>query len=149
MKSMAFEKSGRVLVMVHGPLAPSAEDWQAMIDFTRPLVETAPVSFIYSAGGAPDSKQRKALVDALGERTIRVALVSQSRVVLAIGVAISWFNPALKTFSPAHLKGAMEHLELSEREAGEVLNVTRLLARQVGVTHVEMDLGADEPRKVR
>jgi hypothetical protein len=149
MKSMAFERSGRVLVMVHGPMAPSAEDWQAMIDYSRPFVETDSVGFIYSAGGAPDSKQRKVLFDSLGQRTIRVALVSPSRVVLAIGVAVSWFNRAFKTFSPAHLKGAMEHLELSEREAAEVLDVTRLLARQVGIAHAERDLGAEELREAR
>jgi hypothetical protein len=96
--------------------------------------------FAYSIGGGPNSKQRKALFVAMGRRHLPVALVSASRVALAIGVAVSWFNSYLKAYAPGQLRSAFNQLELDESEAKEVLRVARGLAKELSISRAAQDL---------
>jgi hypothetical protein len=102
---------------------------------------------VYTAGGAPGSKQRKALFEAMAGRAMRVAVVSPSRVALAIGIAVSWFQPDLKTFSPAHLADALAHLKLDSHDAESVLRAARGIAQELGLMQAAIDLATGSKRR--
>jgi hypothetical protein len=144
---MGFQGVGRILICVHTAQNPSDSEWSGYVTFVREQLGRTRGAFVYTAGGAPNSKQRKALFDALGQQSISIAVVSPSRVALAIGVAISWFQPNLKTFSPAQLNQAIAHLKLEPFEADGVLNAARRLTQELGMTQGAMELSAGDQRR--
>jgi hypothetical protein len=144
---MAFSSAERVLIAVHVARDPSDEDWNAWVERVR-NAPTKPDVFVYTPGGAPSSKQRKVLFDAAGQRGFRAAVVSPSRVALAIGTAVSWFYRDLKTFSPAQLDAALAHLGLDENAGEVVLRSARALAQELGMIAAITDLAPRDARRV-
>jgi hypothetical protein len=140
MRTMGFERVAGVLITVHGAQDPTDAEWNAFLEHMHAHSGKNPRGFAYSIGGGPNSKQRKALFAAMGQRHLPVALVSTSRVALAIGVAVSWFNSHLKAYAPAQLRSALRHLSLDERETQEVLRVARQLAKELGIARAAQDL---------
>ena len=136
---MAHSAAERVLIGVHTARDPSDEDWSGWLERVQ-QAPNKPKVFVYTAGGAPNGKQRKALFAAAGERGFRAAVVSPSRVALAIGTAIGWFYRDLKTFSPAQIDAALAHLELDEREGDSVVRAARGLAQELGMVSAVADL---------
>lgn len=136
---MVYGAAERVLIAVHSARDPSDDDWNGWLERVQ-HAPSKPKVFVYTAGGAPSGKQRKALFVAAGERGFRAAVVSPSRVALAIGTAIGWFYRDLKTFSPAQLDAALEHLELDQREGDGILRAARALAQELGMVSAVADL---------
>ena len=140
MPTMGFEGVAGVLITGHGAQDPTDAEWNAFLAYMQAHPESSQKGFAYSVGGGPNSKQRKALFVAMGRRHLPVALISASPVVLAIGVAVSWFNSHLKAYAPGQLRSAFKHLTLDERETKEVLRAARGLAEDLSIARAAKDL---------
>lgn len=122
---------GDLFLVVHPKTPPSDQDWDALMaiyrDRARALRGTAKLSVLVSSdGGGPDAKQRKRLAE-LGA-TLRVAVLSASPVVRAIGTAARWFNPELRVLAPDDLESARQHLGIApERWSRAIDRLDRLL----------------------
>jgi hypothetical protein len=144
---MVYSTAERVLIGVHSARDPSDDDWRGWLERVRDAPGDKPNVFVYTAGGAPNSKQRKALFEAAGDRGFRASIVSPSRVALAIGTAISWFYRDLRTFSPAQVDRALGYLELDEHAAEAVLRAARALAQELGMVAAVTELAARGSRR--
>jgi hypothetical protein len=125
---------GRLVVTVHTGQTPSDEDWgqyMAQVDAYLPLEDQR--ILVVSAGGSPNSAQRKMMTDALAGARVPVSIVTDSLVMRGAGVAVSWFNPSLKVFGPDALTPALGHLNLTAWEREEVLRAIDDLERGLGV----------------
>src|SRR6187549_3930834 len=96
-RTMNWRRMGRMVVTVHTAAEPSDVDWDgymAQVDAFLPLSDQR--ILVVSAGGGPNSKQRKMMVDALAGARVPVAIITNSMLMRGAGVAVSWFNPSLK-----------------------------------------------------
>lgn len=108
---MAVRRRDKLLVMAHGSDSPSQPEWNEAM---RLIADVEPVSdariLAYSTGGAPTTLQRGELNDLTGELSPRIALLTGSRVVRTVGVAVGWFQRGFQTFRPTELGPALDHL---------------------------------------
>lgn len=108
---MAVRRRDKLLVMAHGSENPSQPEWAKTL---RLIAEVEPVLdaciLAYSIGGAPTTLQRGELNDLTGELSPRIAVLTGSRVVRTVGVAVGWFQRGFKTFRPTELAPALDHL---------------------------------------
>jgi hypothetical protein len=131
---MNWRRMGRLVVTVHTAQAPSDEDWgqyMAQVDAYLPLEDQR--ILVVSAGGGPNSAQRKMMTDALDGARVPVAIITDSLVMRGAGIAVSWFNPLLKIFGPNALGSALEHLDLTAWEREETLRALHELESGLGV----------------
>lgn len=131
---MNWRRMGRLVVTVHTAQTPSDEDWgqyMAQVDAYLPLEDQR--ILVVSAGGSPNSAQRKMMTDALAGARVPVAIITESLVMRGAGIAVSWFNPLLKIFGPHALRAALEHLKLTAWEHEETLRALEELETGLGV----------------
>jgi hypothetical protein len=144
---MAFEMVGRVVIAVHTAQDPSDAEWSGYLALLSQVLQPSSCTFVYTSGGAPNSKQRKALAHTLRGRDLPISVVTPARVSRAVGVAISWFNPNIRMFSPGHISAAITHLKLTDREAVDVPRTARQLAKSLGIHRALLDLAElEQPR---
>ncbi len=127
---MGWRRMGRLCVTVHTEHPPTNEEWAAYVEQAgeyRPLQDQRVL--VVSAGGAPDGKQRKLMVDVLQGARVPVAILTNSLVMRAAGVAVSWFNPMLKVFGPDALDSATQYLDLTAWERRESESALKELQR--------------------
>jgi hypothetical protein len=144
---MAFERVGRVVVAVHAGQDPSDAEWSSYLALLSQGLQASSRVFVYTSGGAPNSRQRKTVADTLGGQNPPIAVVTPSRVSRAVGVAISWFNPNIRMFSPGQVSAAFSYLELTAREAADVSKTARQLAKSLGVQRAMLDLAEAEQQR--
>jgi hypothetical protein len=107
-----------VVTSVHTETAPSDSEWLQYLDVLNTVVASrtdrkAPIlGFNVTDGGAPNAKQRARLSAFLQSHTVRGVVVTDSKFVRGVVIALSWLNPNVKAFSPAHLGDALGHLAL-------------------------------------
>ena len=126
---MAWAGEGRLLVSVHGPDNPSVEEWNEYVEWV--LARETPLdqlrTLVRSYGGGPSAVQRAQLTDRMSpDGKSKVVLLTDSLLVRGVGVAMSWFNPALRILGPQQVDEALDYLELDGSEAKEA---RRLLER--------------------
>ncbi len=125
---------GRLCVTVHTESVPSDEDWNAyMTGVKRDVPMAEQRVLVVSAGGGPDGKQRKMMVDTLNGTHVPVAILTDSWVMRGAGIAISWFNPSLKVYGPNDLEPALAYLELTTRERRQTAQALRELQQALGL----------------
>ena len=136
MRTMAFQRVGRVFVLAHPLQAPSPQEWQAYIDAVRsqPNVEEMR-TLVVTEGGGPDSVQRGHLNEALGGRPTRVAILSPARGVRMVVTALSFFNPLIRAFLPDQIAAALDHLDLDANERRLALDAVPVLRRLLAAGH--------------
>ena len=124
----------RLVVTVHTAAVPSDEDWDAYmagVDAYLPLEDQRVL--VVSAGGGPNGKQRKMMVDALNGARVPVAIITNSLLMRGAGIAVSWFNPSLKVLGPADLDAAVEYLGLTTWERVESARALKQLGKELGL----------------
>ena len=135
---------GRFVVTVHTHEIPNDEDWNrymAQVHDHLPLEEQR--ILVVSAGGGPNGKQRKMMVDALAGAVVPVVILTNSLLMRGAGIAVSWFNPGLKVFGPQALDSAVAYLQLTEWERAESIRLIAQLERELGLNVVEQPKAAD------
>ena len=128
--NLAIQSLRGWLLLVHGPAAPTAEEWQRYLDMLQQSPLTMRGQLIHSLGGAPDSAQRarsieigKPLFEERKKRGIpalRTAVMSQSAAVRALATVSNWlFDDTFLGFRLDDWEGTFAHLGVAptDREA--------------------------------
>ncbi len=123
-RTMAWERSGTVFVIVHSPQAPSDEDYRGALDGYAKHLGRFRSILIYSEGGAPNPAQRKRTTDFWqGKELPPTAIMTSSTLARGVLTALSWFFPEqkLRAVKDNDFRTAFEHLQVpvSERAAAE------------------------------
>jgi len=129
----------RLVVTVHTRAVPSDEDWDAymaQVDAYLPLEDQRVL--VVSAGGGPNGKQRKMMVEALNGARVPVAIITNSLLMRGAGTAVSWFNPSLKVLGPGNLDAAVEYLGLTTWERVESDRALKELQKTLGLDVVRL-----------
>jgi len=118
-ETLAFARSGRVLVVAHTHRAPSDTEWSRWM--TRMSLGDYEHILVATSGGGPTAVQRKKTNQFWkGKEIPRFSLLTESRAVIGIVSVFNWFlDNRLKAFHPTNTRGALDYLEVpaSERDA--------------------------------
>lgn len=123
-RTMAWERSGTVFVIVHGPQAPSEEDYTATLDGYAKHLGRFRSILIHSDGGAPNPAQRKRTTEFWeGKELPNTVIMTSSTFARGVLTALSWFFPEqkLRAVKDGEFRLAFEHLQvpLPERTGAE------------------------------
>lgn len=138
MKDLAYARRGQCFVLVQTKNTASDEEWQKWIEFSTQLgADSAHLMrvLVFSAGGSPTPKQRKAihaLVPPDG-RGVMTAVVLDSVIGRAVVSTMALFNPNVRAFTPDRVEAAFDYLQIVDSMRPELFE----LARQA---HVELKL---------
>jgi hypothetical protein len=132
-RSLVTAVVGSIIVLRENQNTPTDRDWD---DFLQILREHRANNervriLVVTDGGGPSSAQRKRLEEALGGRSFRVSVVTDSAKVRFIVSSIALLNRDIKTFSKAEIKGAFEHLRLDPTDQETAKNEIRKLERDL------------------
>jgi hypothetical protein len=99
-KTMAFVHAEGVLLAVHPSCAPGDDDWEAYVQFCKGLPLDCKKTLVLTRGGGPNAKQRQHLnKEFLQNVEMQVAVVTDDSIVRGIVIALSWFNPLIRSFA--------------------------------------------------
>jgi hypothetical protein len=110
-----------VIVALNGPEFASEDDWAAYMTVVRGCRAEDPMlartrNLALSDGGSPTARQRREVIEATdGARPVG-AIVSTSRLVRGVGVALSWFMPEVKFFAPGDYRRALRHIGVPDAD---------------------------------
>lgn len=101
-----------ILFVVHGALPPTDEEWKVYCDLAAVNLGKLRGQLIYSAGGAPNAKQRSIGAKLVGSgRPPPCAVMTKSAFVRGIVTAFSWVFPnRYRSFSLTDFAGASQFL---------------------------------------
>lgn len=117
------------IVMLHGVSPPPADGWRDYLHQIRDKDLTNVGLLSFTNGGAPDAAQRQELNQVVRGRYFARAIVHRSALVRGVVLAVSWFAPGVKAFSPWTWPAAAEHAHFKPEELANVaLQVRRLHA---------------------
>lgn len=119
--TMAWCRLGNIAVGVHNPGQPSDQEWEGWLGMCREMIEQGQLQgcLVWTAGGAPNSKQRAMVKSVPGLLPVPIAIMTDSRVARGVITALSWLGKAIKPFPANDLQGALEYLG-SQQAAAEV-----------------------------
>lgn len=133
-KTMAFRLVEGVVVVAHGYMRPSEEDYDAYIEFCQALPLECNRYMILTPGTGPNPAQRKRTTDAIkGRRNqkVQVAIVTDAQVVRGIATALSWFSSGIRAFSTANVAEAWAYLGVTSTQVGHIMLEARKLQAEV------------------
>jgi hypothetical protein len=117
MMSMAICDFDRLLIAVHGAVAPTGVEWANWIELCRRRAGKELRALVESHGsGGPNAKQRRALADALRGQDNQAAILTNSVVERGVITAIAWLGVHVRAFTLDQHEQAAEHLGLSREE---------------------------------
>lgn len=133
MHKMRFEQTENLLIVCHGRLNPSDDEW---LEFTRLVSSLRHRSahmrtLIWTSGGGPTAAQRKSLNDALAGESSLVAVVSGHPGVRFLVSALALVNHDIKAFSPNEIPDALLYLGVSTDARRVLLNTVQRLIGQI------------------
>ena len=132
MANMAFHHSPGLFVLVHNASAPSDAEWGAYVEEVKQEPDPSRfVTLVYTDGGSPTHEQRAALNLALGYSSTRTAVLSVSAVVRGVVSALNFFNREIRSFAPAEVDRAFDHLRMSPAMRELARQEIRRLGQQV------------------
>lgn len=138
--TLAFARSGRVLVVAHTERAPPDEEWARWM--TRMSMHDYDHILVTSSGGGPTAVQRKKTnLFWKGKELPRFSLLTESRTVVGIVSVFNWFlDNRLRAFRPDKTRDALDYLEVPPSERQALLDTAtrlRLALRRQGATSRE------------
>jgi hypothetical protein len=118
-KSVAWRQVGRLFVVVHSETSPTDVEWDAQIrTFTA---GRGPIRIlVHTEGGAPNAAQRGRLTALLKGRDLAVAVLTNSALARAAGVALRWIRPQLRLFAPSEIERALDYVGSAGQERADV-----------------------------
>lgn len=114
------------IVMLHGAGPPPLEGWRDYLLQIRDKDLTSLGLLCFTNGGAPDPAQRQELNQVISGRYFARAIVHRSALVRGVVLAVSWFAPGVKAFSPWTWPAAAEHARF---KPDELVNVASQVKR--------------------
>jgi hypothetical protein len=120
------------IVMVHGTRGPAPEEWRDYLDRIARKDVTYLGLLVFTAGGAPDAPQRRALNQVLGGQYFARAIVHRSAFVRGVVAAASWFSPGVAAFEPGEWEQAAHHAGFRKEELPDVARMVRRLHSNLG-----------------
>lgn len=117
-KSLAVANVGSLLLLRENQHTPTDADWDAFLEIlilNRPNFPQLRI-LVATDGGGPSPTQIKRLAKALGGRSVRVAVVTDSTRVRFIASTIALLNSKIKSFSSSEIRKAYDHLGLTTAE---------------------------------
>lgn len=132
MRNLVCTLVGNLGISVHTEYPPSDEEWEDMIQVVRKSDIANFRGICFSDGGSPNSAQRKRMNDCLRGRAPATAVVTRSALARGVVIAMGWFNPNIRAFSPDEIDQALRHLKVSESEFGIIKTEVRNLAVKLG-----------------
>ena len=126
-ESMAWDRAGRVVICVLGAELLAHREWIDFVQWMRtgiiPVKDT--VALVRSLGGGPNTVQRGLLTDMFAAERAKpkTAVLTESAAARGFGVALSWFNPGVRVWSPDQIDAAFGHLALDDSERIETSNI--------------------------
>lgn len=127
-----YRLAQRVHVAVHGPEAPSDDEWSAYLDDIAARLSRIDGIYVRTHGGDLTGEQRRRSVEFWRHSSTqpRIAVVTSSRLVVRVSGALRWFMPSqIKTFLPSQTEDAFAYLELDETQRGAVSRTVEELER--------------------
>ena len=130
-QSVAFEKVGQTLVIVHNESAPSDYEWNTWIermgqrDYVNILISTT--------GGGPTTAQRARTNEFWrGKAVPQFALLTSSKLAIGILTAFNWFlGDRLKPFLPENVDKAFDYIDVPASERQAILDALPRLRAQL------------------
>ena len=133
MKTFAWCIMDRLVMRVHGPLAPSDREWGAYLDFRRAQGIERTAEIVFTLGGGPTRGQRRALGDLMGGRPVPLAILTPSGLVRGlVRVASLLAAGPVKAFDVDRVRDALEFLEVPVTRAQLVEGELLALLAQLG-----------------
>ncbi len=137
MGNLAFDEMGDCLVLVHGPRAPSDEEWRSWISF---VLQHGPdtssrVVLVVTHGGAPSGEQRELLRSVMPSKGggPLTAVLTDAPVGRALADNMGRFQRRLQHFPCNQGNAAMEFLQIPIAQRLALLGATRRLHVQLGI----------------
>ncbi|MCH9686671.1 MAG: hypothetical protein K0V04_34885 [Deltaproteobacteria bacterium] len=130
-KSILFERHGKLILLVHGRIAPTKEEWAQYVTFLQEAAEQDVNGLLVLTDGVgPDSTQRR-MVSSI---ELRTAVVTHSRIARGIVTALSWMGANIQAFALTQIDDSLgflnvpadDHLAIARRLAAMRLAVIRL-----------------------
>ena len=112
---------------------PSDEEWDSWLSAASSLHHQKKVFrlLVVTAGGHPTKSQLERLRATNREVNPPTAIISTSRAFRFMAAALTFINPTIRCFSPAHSDKAFAHLTLTERDRGCARDVIERLNRRL------------------
>ena len=123
--------ASRVLLIVHGRVSPSSEDWAHVCAHIQNNLQTARGLMVTTTGAAPNAAQRKQGLDLLpkGYDPPPAAVMTSAFMVRGAITALNWFlNDTHRAFHPDDLAGAAKHLKITGEEAADLIAFSHEIA---------------------
>jgi hypothetical protein len=129
------QRSGNFVVVAHGSLAPSAAEWNELLDIYRAHPRLSDMrTLVFTEGGAPNAAQRADLRAVFGSTDVPIAVITDSIVARAAGTAISWLNPSLRMFAPRDLDKGFDHIRATTADRRTLRAIADELRLALGVS---------------
>jgi hypothetical protein len=126
--------AGSLVLVRQGREAPTEKEWARFIQLLVHNADPKPKVLIVTDGGGPTPEQRKSIRTALGGRSLRVVVVSDSAKVRFIVSTIALLTSDIRSFTLAELDAAGAYLGLQPEER---LRAERMLREMTA----ELDAG--------
>lgn len=129
---VAERLSESLILAVYGEVAPGPREWAQYLEVLATL-EGKQALLVISAGGGPDTLQRRDLEAVTQRHEGPVSVVTTSRVARGIVTALGWLGTNIKSFDPRSVDDAMRFLGLDDETCRAALARARELAAEMGV----------------
>jgi hypothetical protein len=117
-KTMAYMQVGATMVVAHGPQPPAQNEWDGHIALCKDGKVKVRRLLVYTAGGAPDAKQRAQAEKEFGQ--LRVAVLTDSVLARGVVTALRWLGMPISAFPADQVVRAMEDIGVPSAERDEV-----------------------------
>lgn len=120
------------LLGVHGPKAPSADEWDQYCGWIPDLLaHSDPGCVVMTDGGAPTSAQREQMRQHLSQEQCWTAVVTDKALVRGVVTAIRWFNPMICAFAPWEVREAFKFVGVRGDQIPDICQYLRTLDLQL------------------
>ena len=119
-KSMGFERAGRTYVAVHGAKNAAPSEWNAFIADLEAQLSEVSALLIFSAGASIDIREREQLERLLTRGRLRVAVLTDSKLLRGAVTALSWFKIPIKSFAANDVELALDHIRVQKADRARV-----------------------------
>jgi len=133
-QSISFGCAERIFVVAQGEEAPSLDDWEQCVRALDAELAELKGVLLFSAGGGMNAKQREQMAELVKRGRLRVAVLTNSKIVRGAVTAMSWFEISIEAFDCNDESRALDYLLVEAEARTSVLTALSELMLQVPST---------------